>query len=116
MNKKWPLYAGILLLTAGIVLRKTTDIGMTALALIFSGVLLKTYYIISKVRNGEYSAGYELIFLIVGLGMFLTGLYFKNNGGGFNPLLLIMPGIALKIAFIVIFIIKVKRGQQAMTE
>jgi len=115
MNKKWPLIAGIIMLTAGIILRKTTDLGMGAVAIIITGVLLKVYYIIGKIRSGEYSPGYEMAFLFVGLGMFLTGLYFKNTGSDFNSALLMVPGVTLKIVFVLVFIRK-SRKMKPVTE
>lgn len=114
MKSKWTLFAGILLLTLGIILRKTTELGSEGLILIIVGVTFKTYYIISKARSGEYKPGYELIFLFVGLGMFLTGLYLRSHEPPFSPALLIVPGISLKVVFIVLFIIKTRKTRKAL--
>ena len=108
MKQKWTLFVGIILLVAGIIIRKSTELNVDGLVMILTGVLLKTYYIISKVRSGEYKPGYELIFLFVGLTMFLTGLYLKSHSPLFNPLYLIAPGIMLKVLFIILFIIKTR--------
>lgn len=107
MKQKWTLFAGIALLIAGIIIRKTTGLAIEGLVMIIVGVLFKTYYIISKTRSGEYQPGFELAFLFVGLGMFLTGLYIRSPEPPFNPLWLIISGISLKVLFIIFFIIKI---------
>lgn len=108
MKSKWTLFLGIILLSAGIILRKATEFEITGLAVILIGVLFKTYYIISKARSGEYKPGYELVFLFVGLIMFLTGLYLRSQEPPFNPAYLIFSGISLKVVFIILFIIKTR--------
>ena len=108
MKKKWLLFAGILLLVLGIVLRKTTELKTEAILLIITGVLFKTYYVISKIKSGEYKPGYELGLLLVGLVLFLSGLYLRSHEPPFNPAFLIVPGLLLKVAFIVLFIIKIR--------
>lgn len=110
MKSKWTLFTGIILLVAGIIIRNTTDLFVEGLVLIIVGVLFKTYYIISKARSGAYKPGYELWFLFVGLGMFLTGLYLRHHHPSFNALFLIVPGIALKVLFIILFIMKTKNS------
>ena len=114
MKSKWTLFAGILLLILGIILRKTTDLISEGLILIIVGVAFKTYYIISKARSGEYKPGYELIFLFVGLVMFMSGLYLRSHEPPFSPALLIVPGISLKVLFIVLFIIKTRITRKAL--
>jgi len=114
MKSKWTLFAGIFLLTLGIILRKTTELGSEGLILIIVGVAFKSYYIISKARNGEYKPGYELIFLFVGLAMFLSGLYIRSHEPPFSPTLLIVPGILLKVLFIVLFIIKIRKTRKLL--
>lgn len=108
MKSKWALFAGIVLLIIGIIIRKTTDLTSEGLMMIIVGVLFKTYYIVGKARSGEYQPGYELWFLFIGLAMFLSGLYLRSHNPPFNPLLLIVPGITLKVIFIILFIIKTK--------
>lgn len=114
MKSKWTLFAGILLLVLGIILRKTTELGTEGLVLIIVGVGFKTYYIVNKARSGEYKPGYELIFLFVGLAMFMTGLYIRPYEPAFSPALLIVPGILLKVLFIILFIIKTRRTRKAL--
>jgi drug/metabolite transporter (DMT)-like permease len=108
MKSKWTLFAGIILLTLGIILRRVADLGFGPILLIITGVLFKTYYIVSKARSGEYKPGYELIFLLVGLIMFLSGLYLRSHEPPFNPAFLIAPGIMLKVVFIILFIVKIR--------
>ncbi len=108
MKLKWALFTGILLLTAGIILRMFTEVGFMAILLIILGVLLKTYYIISKARNGEYQPGYELFFLFVGLTLFFLGLYFRNHKPDYPFVFLMVSGLILKTVYIIMFIVKVK--------
>ncbi len=108
MRKKWPLFLGILLLTIGIIFRAATDYSFLGLTFIKVGVALKAYYIIDKIFKGEYKVGMEMLYLLFGLILFFTGLYFKNTGADFNPYLLMAPGIGLKVVFIIIFIRKTR--------
>jgi O-antigen/teichoic acid export membrane protein len=114
MKSKWTLFAGILFLILGIILRKATGLGTEGLILIIIGVALKTFYIVRKAQSGEYKPGYELIFLFVGLAMFMTGLYIRPYEPTFSPALLIVPGILLKVLFIVLFIIKVRKTRKVL--
>ena len=108
MKLKWVLFAGILFLVSGIVLKKVTDLDGYGLFLILLGVLLKVYYIIHKIVVGEYKPGKEVIFLLVGLAFFLSGLYFRNAEASINYIPLLVLGIILKVVFIVVFIIKIR--------
>jgi FtsH-binding integral membrane protein len=109
MKSKKTLFAGIIILIMGIVLKKTTDLTALSIAFMVAGVLLKTLYIVSKAQSGEYKPGMELFFVFMGLSLFFTGIYFRNEG--INPLgsILFFTGIGLKIVFIILFIKKVKR-------
>jgi len=79
------------------------------LILIITGVTFKAIYIVAKVKSGEYKPGKELIFLILGLILFFTGLYLRNiNQTLIKPFYLIVIGITLKIFFIIRFIQIVK--------
>jgi drug/metabolite transporter (DMT)-like permease len=114
MKEKWTLFTGIILLTAGIVLRKITDFGIEAILLIVAGVIFKVYYLIRKARNGEYKPGLELVFLFIGLIMFFSGLYLRYHEPPFNPLWLIIPGISLKVVFIILFIRKIRKSRKTL--
>lgn len=109
MKSKWVLFVGILLLTIGILLRIFTDKVFAAIILIIIGVLIKTYYIIDKARSGVYKPGYELVFLFVGLLLFLSGIYLRYNKPTFNPSFLIVSGITLKLVFVILFIVNIRK-------
>ena len=109
--KKIVLFSGIGLLIVGILLRKLSEYPLFGLTLILAGVGLKMYYIIQAIRSGLYEPGKEMWLLIVGLSLFLTGLYFRGKDFAVSPVYLIAIGIGLKILFIVRFIqlVRVKR-------
>jgi len=79
------------------------------LTLIKVGVAFKVYYIIDKIFKDEYKVGLEVLYLVFGLILFFTGLYLKNSGSDFNPYILMIPGIGLKVLFIAIFIRKTRQ-------
>jgi len=108
MQSKKLLFIGIALLILGIVFRKFTDMTGLGLLMILIGVGCKTIYIIAKTKSGEYKPGKELIWLFLGLALFLTGLVLKSNNPGILPTVLIVSGLSLKLLFILIFIKKVK--------
>lgn len=106
MNSKWILSAGIVLLIIGIIIKKTTGLAAEGLVMIVTGVLFKTYYIISKARSGEYQPGKELLFLFFGLVLFLSGIYFRSMPHFIYAPVMIISGLALKVVFIILFILK----------
>lgn len=112
MNLKWLLFSGILLLTVGIIVRMFTEQRFVAILLIITGVLFKTYYIISKARTGEYQAGYELVFLFLGLTLFFSGLYFRIHEPAYPFLFLMVSGLILKTLYVIIFIVKLRSSQR----
>src|SRR5210317_689456 len=100
MKLKRILFAGIILLIVGIVLRKTTPMETLGLVSIITGVAMKTFYIVIKIKQGDYKPGKELILLIVGLLLFFTGLRFRTlNQPLVEPIYLIVTGITLKVGF-----------------
>ena len=105
MKLKGLLFIGIIFLVLGIILRKATQLEVLGLVLILTGVLFKTIYIIAKVKSGEYHPGKEMLFLVVGLILFLSGLYLRNIDQTFiKPIYLIVLGLTLKVIFIIRFI------------
>ncbi|NJO90498.1 MAG: hypothetical protein HC831_17220 [Chloroflexia bacterium] len=108
MKQKWSLFTGILLLILGIVLRKSLDFNTLGLILIIGGVLLKTYYIINKIILGEYKPGFEILFLLFGLTIFLSRYYLHSQITAVPTGIFMGLGISLKIVFIVLFIRKTK--------
>lgn len=111
MKKKWPLFTGIVLLTLGIILKKTTNFDPWSLIILLSGVAFKVAYIITRIVKKEYKPGYELLFLFIGLTMFLGGIILHKQGILENPAFLKITGISLKVIFIIIFI-KKSRGKK----
>ncbi len=112
--KKQILFIGIGLLILGIVLRKLSGYPTAGLLLILSGVALKTFYIIRAARSGLYRPGRELWFLLLGLSLFLGGLYLRGSDFFFDPVYLIVLGLTLKILFIFRFIQIVRARRQEM--
>ncbi|MFC2123759.1 hypothetical protein ACFLU5_03020 [Bacteroidota bacterium] len=108
MRTKWALYVGLILLTLGILLKYLTDLNPTPTILIFTGVLFKVYYLINKVRGGVYVPGYEIVVLLIGLTLFLTGIYIRSQGSPINPAYMMIPGITLKVVFVVLFVRKIR--------
>ena len=116
MKSKGLLFIGIILLVSGIVLKKSTQMNALGLTLIITGVTLKSIYILSKVRSGEYKPGNELMLLVIGLLLFLTGLYLQGiNQTLIKPIYLITFGIILKILFIIKFIQIVQSKKKSNT-
>jgi len=113
MAKKPLLFIGIMMLLVGILIRKLTEWDVVGLLIILTGVTLKCIYIIGKIKNGAYKPGLEVLLLIIGLLLFLGGIYMRNND--FDLLFLpamfyIITGLLLKIVFIVLFIRKLKKS------
>ncbi len=107
MTRKSLLFIGIFLLVIGILIRNLSDLDILGLILILTGVACKTIYIIAKAKSGEYKPGKELIWLFLGLALFLTGLVLRSNFPGMISSVLIISGLSLKLLFILIFIRKV---------
>ncbi len=111
MARKSLLFVGIILLVVGILIRKLTSQDVLGLLMIIAGVICKTVYIVAKARSGEYQPGKELIFLGLGLVLFLSGLYLRKHDQNLSyPLYMIVVGLMLKIVFIVRFIQIVKKS------
>lgn len=109
MESKKVLFTGIILLIIGIFVRKFTSYESTGLFLILIGVIFKTIYIIAKAKSGAYKPGRELLFLGVGLLLFLFGLFLRRSDPEVTyPFILIVSGLILKVIFIILFIRKVK--------
>ena len=110
MKSKPLLFLGIFALVLGILMRKMTSFVDLGLFLIVIGVLCKTVYIVVKIKNGEYRPGKEVLFLGLGLILFLSGLYMRKYDENLKyPLFMILSGLILKFIFIIRFIKKIKR-------
>jgi hypothetical protein len=108
MKNKWPLFAGIVLLTTGILLAVLTRYEILPKILIYGGVACKVFYAVRQMVKGRYRPGYELGLLTLGLVLFFTGSFLKKSGADFPYQSLMVPGILLKISFIVMFIKKTR--------
>ncbi len=106
MKAKLLLYSGITLLIFGITIKKTTGLTLLPGFVIIAGVLLKVSYIVNQTRRGEYKPGIEIVFLCTGLILFIFGIYFCPGSGSVNRAFFIVPGIVLKVLFVVQFIRK----------
>tara|TARA_R110000787_G_scaffold38086_3_gene96242 strand:- start:13803 stop:14147 length:345 start_codon:yes stop_codon:yes gene_type:complete len=103
------LLIGIILLVLGIVLKKLSHLEVIGLILIITGVAFKAIYILLKIKNGEYKPRKELLFLLVGLVFFFTGLYLqKVDQSLIDPIYFIVFGLVLKVIFIIRFIKKIR--------
>lgn len=113
MKLKKILFAGIILLVFGILLKKLFQMEVLGLILIITGITFKAIYILAKVKSGEYKPGKELVFLVVGLLFFFTGLYLqKIDQPLINPIYLIVFGLTLKVIFIIRFITIIKSNKK----
>jgi hypothetical protein len=108
MKQKWPIFAGILLLTLGIIFRfMQFDSGLYVPFFAVGGVL-KLLYLVKIIAQGKYRPGLEMGLLILGLILFFLSLVLKNNYNSDYYIYFLVPGITLKILFIVLFIYKLQ--------
>lgn len=115
MKSKKLLFVGIALLVIGILIRKLTQLEISGLILIITGVACKTIYIISKAQSGEYKPGNELFILAIGLLLFFTGLSLRGiEQPLIKPAYLIVLGVSLKVFFIIKFVQNVKANAQPL--
>ena len=113
MSTKYLLITGIISLIIGVLIKSNFESVYIGHFLIAIGITFKIIYIVIKVRNGEYNPGIELLFLLFGLLLFFTGLYYTEVVQKFiQPLFLIVFGIILKLIFIVRFIKNIKYKKQ----
>ena len=109
MKQKWPIFAGILFLTLGIIFRMMHMKSGLYVPFFALGGTLKTYYLGTIIRHGKYKPGWELLSLIVGLTIFFTGVILKNSYHSENYLYWMAVGLALKVLFVILFILKIKK-------
>ncbi len=108
MKNKWPLFAGLTLLTVGIILKIILDNVAFPVFLIVTGISFKVYFVFDTIKTKKYQPGYELILLILGLGLFFAGIHLKNPVYFIEPGYLKIAGILFKTAFVFLFIQKAK--------
>lgn len=110
MKSKWILYFGILLLLSGLFFKTFSSIPLIPFLLILSGISFKLIYMFIKIFSGEYKPGFELIFLAIGLLLFIGSYQLQNYNYLIKPVFLKSLGICFKIVFIIVFIIKVRKS------
>jgi len=110
MKSKWLLVTGLVLLTTGIILKFVFVESIVPIFLIVAGVILKIYYILGKIIQTNYKAGYEILFLLTGLTLFFLGMYLKEPLLFIEPIYFKVLGILLKVTFIFLFIRKTKNN------
>lgn len=111
MTKKPILFIGILLLISGILIKNMTTFNALGLTLILTGVGLKTFYIVLLGKSGAYVPGKELILLVLGLILFLSGLYLKRSYEDIWFAVYMMGiGLVLKLGFVIAFMRNVKNN------
>ncbi len=116
MTKKWPLFIGVFLITAGVLIRILTKHTFDPILIMATGGLFKMFYIRNKIKNGEYKPGIEIPVLLAGLALFLSGIYLRSENSLFNPKYLIIPGLILKGIFIFMIIKKFKNAKKLKSE
>jgi hypothetical protein len=109
VKDKWLLFAGLTLLTIGIILKIVTAAVVFPVGLIITGILFKVYFVFRKMKTAKYRPGFEFILLIVGLGLFFSGIHLKNPFFFIEPVYLKIVGILFKIAFVFLFIQKTNK-------
>jgi len=109
MKQKWPLFSGIILLVTGIVLKFIELLPLTYIPFFVVGGSLKIFYIYQIIRKGRYKPGIEIIFLIIGLVLFFTGLMLKYNYVDQSYIYWTISGLTLKLAFVILFILKIRK-------
>lgn len=108
MKDNWPLFAGLALLTAGIIFRIIFDTAPFSTILIGAGIFLKVYFVFNRIKSTKYRPGVELLFLILGLTLFFSGMYLDKSFTVIEPVILKVTGIILKVIFVLLFIQKTK--------
>ena len=106
MKSKYLIYTGIILLITGIVLSAMEIMSVLSLLLIISGILLKLTYLTINKLNRSYKPGYELIILLVGLGLIVMGKYSEIDFISRYAVVFLLAGISCKITFVVLFLLK----------
>jgi uncharacterized membrane-anchored protein len=104
MKSKLLIYIGIVTLVTGILLRVAEIAEIMGLVLIILGAALKSTYIILKWIKKDYKPGVELLFLAIGLSLFLC---FRCSTHPWAWELMIL-GVGFKIVFVLFFIRKMR--------
>lgn len=110
MKSKVLIYAGILLILSGLAINLLTSYDILSWGLILGGAMCKISYLVIKMTNGSYRPGFELLLLLSGLTIFFLGKYNGIRSMEQYNDWFIITGITLKIAFVILFIRKIRQG------
>ena len=108
-KQKWLIFLGLLLLSIGITLRYLTVFDLLSTIFIIIGIVLKLTFIIARMTKNNYRPGVELLVLLLGLGLFFSGIFFNSKGFEIHSIVFKVTGISLKVLFVVLFIVKSNR-------
>lgn len=112
IRKKKNLYISLFFLNTGILLKIFTNSPLSVYFLLFAA-FFKLLLVREYIKKGIYKPGYELIFLSVGLFLFLFGLYAYSLPSFISSRWwLMIPGLVLKFAFLFVFISKIRKGNK----
>ncbi|MFA8449913.1 MAG: hypothetical protein ACEPOW_04395 [Bacteroidales bacterium] len=106
MKSKILLFIGIVLLIAGIFIKRYTDLDVFAIILIALGAANKLAFIIRRKFERRYRPGYELLILAFGLAIFFSSDYINHPFVQEQKTIFRFIGIVLKITFIGLIIYK----------
>lgn len=116
IRKKKYLYIGLFFLYIAILLK---ILGNSPLSVCFlvGAVFFKILFAVEYAKKGLYKPGYELVFLVIGLFLFLSGLY-STSLPLFIPSKwwLMAPGLAFKFFFLFILISKIRKASKLIKE
>lgn len=107
MTKKWPLIGGVALLSLGIIFRFAGMESYIYFPLLAAGGILKIIYITNLLRNKIYKPGFEILFLVIGLLLFFSGIILKYQAIP-SYIYFLLPGLMLKLLFVVLLFRKAK--------
>lgn len=111
MKDKRVLIAGIFLLTLGIILRVFSTLTVVPIALVLLGSGFKIFYLISLIKLNYYNPGYELILLVIGLALFFVAIYLRQTQSNIPYMYFMLPGIFLKMTFVISLIKAIKKNK-----
>jgi len=112
MKDKWTLVVGVILLSIGILLRIFSILSVIPYIVMVTGSVFKISYIQKLIKDKIYKPGFELLILASGLMLFFVGIYFRKHGNSLMATYYMVPGLLLKLLFIVIIIREIKTNRK----
>ncbi|PZX20408.1 hypothetical protein LX69_00407 [Breznakibacter xylanolyticus] len=109
---KWLLYAGMVNIWAGLMLR-IFGVEFPPPALFFSlGGTLKVSYLVVAIRQGRFKPGIELVYLAAGLVMLALGIYVRKvNPASAIGIALVVKAVLLKATFLFLMLRKMRAAR-----